>query len=899
MEADESIVQTGAPISHRRRYDERMQEIRDAFQATMRRADAGKIAVAARAALVDGMVQGLWNELSPADPVLGNGISVVAVGGYGRSELFPYSDIDLMFLLDSRIEERAVKEQIRRLNQMLWDSGLRVSAMTRGLAECERFDPENVEFTLSLLDARHVAGDQGLTTRLLEKSAPRLISRDRKKIVARLLEVTQVRHAKYGDTLFHLEPNIKECPGGLRDVHVCEWLNRLDGLTPVVHSSAFVEARAFLLLVRSFLHFRHGRDDNTLDWQTQDEAAAAALGSVQPGLDAAYWMRLYFRHARAIERGVAQSMEEAIPPKPPARRPLLAMLRGISPEPPPKDFEVRNGRIFFTSQDPRYDADPAHEPEVMLAIFGAMSRTGASLSREAESRIEQALPVLSADLEDGPSLWLHLQTILTGPFAGRALRAMHALGILELLIPEFHGIDALVIRDAYHRYTVDEHTFVLIDTLHALRTSQDVSKTPSVPDLRAPSFAGILRDLPHPALLFLAALLHDTGKGHAASGHALESARMARSVVQRLELDSYEAGLVLDIIRNHLEMSAALRRDVFDTETIRAFASRVQTPEALRMLTLFTYADIRAVHPDALTPWKAENLWNLHIATANFLDRNVDDERVASAEESQLNEIVQSIKARHPRRQSPQLHDEITHFLEGFPRRYLQTRTADHIRAHVEMASRLPAVNPGPGEKNKDAIQLDFRFAVSASELTLVTRDRPMLFASMAGALAAWGMNIVTADAFSNAHGVVVDSFRFTDTFRTLELNESERTRFVQSVHDVMSGAVAVETLLAARRRGRRKAPKVQIETRIDFDSSASTQSTLLQVIAQDNPGLLRALAMSIAQAECNIEVALIDTEGEMAIDVFYLTRAGQKLEAAEVASLRGSLLEAIESNAR
>ena len=206
-----------------------------------------------------------------------------------------------------------------------------------------------------------------------------------------------------------------------------------------------------------------------------------------------------------------------------------------------------------------------------------------------------------------------MQEILEGFFAGKALRMMHTLGILELLLPEFHGIDALVIRDAYHRYTVDEHTLVVIDTLHGLETAADRA------DGRVGGrFGGILRDVQHPALLFLAALLHDTGKGRSSDNHALESARMAENVAGRLALDAYESELMLGLIRNHLEMRAALRRDIFDLETVRAFAGKVQTLEALRMLTLFTYADIQAVHPDALTPWKAENLWRLYLATASY-----------------------------------------------------------------------------------------------------------------------------------------------------------------------------------------------------------------------------------------------------------------------------------------
>lgn len=882
---------------HRLRYEEEMQGIRATFEGHAQHLHAGGVAVEARSGAVDALIQAAWDEVQAGEAALAAGVSLVAVGGYGRRELFPYSDVDLMFLLDARVSEKAVKEPIRRLNQLLWDAGLRISAMTRTLPECERFDADNVEFTLSLLDARAVAGDPGLAARLLEKSVPKEVTKDWKKIAARLLEVTRTRHRRYGDTLFHLEPNIKECPGGLRDAHVCGWLARLAavGATGVaagalMEETDFQEAREFLLLARAFLHFRHGRDDNTLDWQAQDAAAAVSLGTGRGGkktasVDAAYWMRLYFRHARAVERCVGQFLDEAT--STPHSKP-----RVLVPEAPiagkktkkngavPHGFEVLLNRIHFTKQR----NDPAHDPEIVLAAFATMATSGVRLSTQAERRIEQALPVLSANLEDGPNLWRRLQAILMGRSAGDALRSMHALGILELVIPEFHGIDALVIRDAYHRYTVDEHTFVLIDTMHALAATM-AAPSDGTAGLKpwAAKFGQLFRDLPHPELLLLASLLHDTGKGHAAVGHAAESTRMAANVLQRLELDGYETGLALDLIRNHLEMSAALRRDVFDQETIRSFAARVPNPEGLRMLALFTYADITAVHPDALTPWKAENLWRLYNATATYLDRNVDDERVAAEADSELSELLLRIHALLPKAQ-------VNSYLDGFPRRYLQTRTPEVVRTHIEMASRLA----GEG-----AIELDFRYASAVSELTLITNDRPALFASMAGALAAWGMNIVTADAFSNAHGVVVDSFRFTDTFRTLELNESERVRFVASVRDVIAGNADLESLLASRRRGRRKTAKMRVESRIDFDPSASSHSTLMQVVAQDTPGLLRALSLTLAEQGCNIEVALVDTEGETAIDVFYLTHSGIKLDGSQQTVLRKALLEAIEKNVR
>ncbi len=863
-------------------YQRKMLEVRGAFEAG---GATGAVTIAARAAALDQLVKGLWAQAVERDSRLGTGIALVAVGGYGRRELFPYSDVDLLFLLDGRVVEKDVKDAIRRVNQEMWDCGIRVSPTTRKLSECEKFDPENAEFVLSLLDHRLVTGDEALYDKLAGQSVPKLLQRDSKAVMVRLLELTRARHAKYGDTLFHLEPNIKDCPGGLRDVHVCGWMTKLreaaasaqkNGATGGVIASDgddFRKAVNFLWLVRCFLHYRHERDDNTLDWQAQDAAAEDAIGLTgrkPKKTDAAYWMRLYFRHARSVERRVTQMLDE-VPVSSPR---LLGLKRERKVDVKQHGFRLERGRVVLQTSE-EFGHDPAEDPDVVLQVFAAMAKTGVTLGGDAEERLSEGLPLLSAQLEEGPALWHHLQGILTGNHAGDALRSMHALGVLELLIPEFHGIDALVIRDAYHRYTVDEHTFVLIDTLHGLESAQSGGMAEW-----ATRFGGVLRELPHPELLYLAALLHDTGKGRSTGDHTRESARMAESVLERLELDAYESGLVVSLITNHLEMSAALRRDIFDTETVRAFAGKMQTPEALRMLTLFTYADINAVHPDALTPWKAENLWRLYIATANYLDRSVDDERLGAQEES---ELVHRVVALLPGQKAA-----VREYLEGFPERYVLTRTPEQVRAHFKMAMGFAS----------DPVQLDFRYAATVSELTLVTRDRPQLFATMAGVLAAWGMNIVTADAFSNRQGVVVDSFRFTDNFRTLEMNASEHKAFVKSVHDVMTGLVSVEKLLSGRRRGRKKAPLMVVKTRVEFDDEASSHSTLLEVVAQDTTGLLRALSLTLAAQSCNIEVALVDTEGETAIDVFYLTRGGAKLDKDEEGVLRKALLQAIEENA-
>jgi [protein-PII] uridylyltransferase len=878
-------LQPSSGASLRGEYERGLAEIKRGFELN----GDGLRAAGARAALVDGLVLRLWAMETAVDARLGKGVALTAVGGYGRGLLFPYSDVDLLVCVE-KSQVAASKQAVRRMSQSLWDCGLQVSLSTRTPGECERFEAGNPEFGLSLLDLRLVGGDAELFAKLRDKSVAKLRQRDAKAISSELARLTRERHAKYGGTLFHLEPNIKDCPGGLRDANVCEWLHSLHAagaarLTDEVGGEPeFRDALQFLAAVRCFLHYRHERDDNTLDWRAQDAAAERGIGLGRRGetVDAAYWMRAYFRYARILERRLLREAEDSglrIDAALPVKRMKVPAGAG---------FEMKGGRIELATMEPN-GVDAAQEPEIVLAAFAAMAATGARFTPGSEERIADAIPLLSANLEEGPGLWRRLAAILTGERAAAALRTMHALGVLELIVPEFHGIDALVIRDAYHRYTVDEHTFVLIETLHGL--AEDPG--PSAADWRV-KFRSMIQELQNPGLLYLAALMHDTGKGRAGDHHAAESANLARKVLRRLEMDAYDAGSVMRLIETHLEMSAALRRDIFDAETVRAFAAKVQTQESLRMLTLFTYADIAAVHPDALTPWKAENLWRLSMATANHLDRNVDEERVPvlSVPDAGLSSVALRKDDRLARvlALAPGQGPELERFLEGFPERYVSTRSPEEMVGHFRMVQRFA----------EEPFQIAFRGAAAGgavNEITLVTQDRPRLFAGMAAALAAWGMNVVTADAFANAAGVVVDTFRFTDTFRTLELNESERERFVESVRDLLAGRQSVEKMLGGRRRVRRAAPRVVVATRVEFDDTASSHSTLLQVIAQDVPGLLRAISATLSARGLNVEVALIDTEGETAIDVFYLTSGGGRLAVEEQAELRVVLLGAIAEN--
>jgi [protein-PII] uridylyltransferase len=430
------------------------------------------------------------------------------------------------------------------------------------------------------------------------------------------------------------------------------------------------------------------------------------------------------------------------------------------------------------------------------------------------------------------------------PHASLALLEMQETGVLAEVLPEWNAIDGLVVRDFYHRYTVDEHTLV------ALKVADDLlGNKPETPT----RFHDFLVDPGEQAILRLGLLLHDIGKGTKPGDHVAGSAEAAKPVFDRMQAPAEVRSAVTLLIEHHLDLSLIMTgRDLEDPATARFLTSRISTQEDLRRLTLLTYCDIAAVNATSMTPWRLEQLWLVYSSGSEQFVRELDTARI-----------------HWPSRDVPEwAHDSaISDFLEGFPRRYLLTHAREQIEHHFELETQV----------RREGAAVEIAREAGAYVLTVLAKDEPGLFASVCGALAGFGMDIVKAEASSNAAGLALDQFRFADPMRTLELNPGEINRLEWTIGCVLKHSVEVADLLKRRRAPRKRTGAVMAPV-VHFNNDASDIATLIEFSGQDRPGLLHDLASVISQAGCNIELVMIDTEARKAVDVFYVTREGAKL---------------------
>ena len=774
---------------------------------------------------------------------------VAAVGGYGRRELFPYSDIDLLLLFQTEAELDGIKEPVSEFLRSLWDAGLRVSHSVHTVAECCRLNEKNTELHLSLLDLRFLSGDRQVYE-LLGSKLPDFYGKQGTVITRRLAEMARQRHSKFNDTVYHLEPNIKEAPGGIRDLHLLRWIAQLSPQQDAVRESldGLQSARRFLFVLRCFLHFESGRDNNLLSFELQDKAATALpLVPAKPE----QWMRLYYQSARQIFQPTLQALDlvESNDPS------LFRQLRDFHSRLSTSEFTISKDRVFL-----RNPATTFQSTDSIFQIFTFVARHGLRLSWDTQRRFKTSFSEIENALRAQPPNRQIWRELLSQPHAALGLREMQEVGLLELAIPEWHEVDSLVVRDFYHRYTVDEHTFVAIEAIDSL-----VAKKPGTPS----RFSDLISEDDDPAVLRFALLLHDIGKGTKPGDHVQGSLEAADRIMQRLQTPPVKQSAVRFLIEHHLDLSLIMTgRDLEDPATARYLTTRVGTLERLRQLTLLTYADISAVNPTAMTPWRLEQLWHVYSVGVEQLTRDLAMDRIHNGGSSEA-DLASS--------------PAVQEFLEGLPTRYLRTHSREEIDRHSVLHK--TAI--------RDGVAIETMRETGVYVMSVLAQDHPGLFAPLCGALASFGMNIVKAEAFSNSAGQAVDVFRFVDPMRTLELNPGEVDRLQWTMECVVRGSIEVRDLLKRRRPSKPLSSGAKILPRVRFNNEASDSATLLDFVGEDRPGLLYDLASVLSRGGCDIKVVMIDTEAHKAIDVFYITHEGGKVSDRMQEELRDEILQA------
>ena len=841
---------------------------------------SGQDSVRALARFIDSLIRALVRLIAAQTAEEGMApapLVIVALGGYGRAELHPSSDIDLMVVHDGELTPY-VQRVTQELLYTLWDLGLDVGHSLRSLDDCVAIARTDFPSRTSMQAARLVAGDRPLFARFRRVLRENVYRRDFGQFLAATLAERDQRYRKYGASPYIGEPNVKESAGGLRDMHTAMWLGAAKfgartlrelaekGLITAREQAATDAALTFLWRLRNELHFLAGHKNDVLSRDLQPQIAKS-FGYVddEHSLGVERFMRDYYLHARVIHRLSRRLISRC----------QETLYGRETAEVRQRQQALADGLVFFDGSLRLADGDPGAlrgDPVRILKVFWHLHRLGCALSLDLERAVEDAVEAIDEHVQRDPQVRdIVLDICRRWGRVAQTLSEMHELGVLGRYLPEFGALTCLVQYDVYHRFSADQHSLLGVEHLEALAPGQSSESEGA---------AQVFHEVERPELLMLGMLLHDIGKakGH---GHVAKGIPLARALTARMGLAPDDASAVEFLVAHHLTMShVAQRRDIDDPKTIADFAAAVGTPQRLCMLYLLTYADMRAVGPGVLTGWQAAILHELYLRTRAHLTGG----RVERPNRTQLAERLHERVGEEIGRQAVRAH------LAMVSDRYVASTTIPRMAEHLGMLERLqgaPVVT-----------ELFHHPDLGSSDLVVVARDVPGLFSLIAGTLAAHRINIISAQIHTRGDGIAIDTFQVNDPDGETVTSPSRWARTLADLRAVVAGEQTMDALLA--RRDRAEAPGADrglpVPPRITVDNRLSDAHTVVEVKSPDRIGLLSLITGTLSRLDLDIASARIATEIDQAIDTFYVCdRRGRKIEdGAKIEEIRDSLSRAL-----
>ncbi len=812
--------------------------------------------------------------------------AVLALGGYGRRELAPFSDIDLLFLHKSRRSPLQTKERIERTLHLLWDAGLTVGHKVHTVEECIASSRTDTHFATALVSARIVAGDEALFERLSNALEVERRKNAQRFIVAVLGEHTE-RQQKPGASLYLQEPNVKESVGGLRDLHTALWATHakyncrsLEELRAANHISETESLRAaeaydFLLRVRRETHWLAKRkaDHLTLDLQP---ALAARFGySSSTYLRASeQFMRDYYRRARALHLFSETLLARAAAPEERAAGWLKKTgLKRLRRERSGEAFSIRDKQLQLETNADSF----ASNPMLFFQAFDFAQQAGVELSHDLREAMRGNLTGIDRNFRtSAESGRAFLDLLRRRGRVGFVLRLMHEVGFLGRYLPEVNRIRLLIQHDLYHHYTIDEHTLRAVEALDELHHSKDKTLA---------HLQSAFEEVEDVALVYLALLLHDLGKGRG-SGHVARGVQIAERICARLQMDAGDAAKVARLVKHHISMAhVSQRRDLSEPRIVAQFAAQIENPDALNMLWLLTYADMSGVGPGVWTDWKGALLHQLYLHTRVHFAGGFS----SLAGDTNLAELKHEITAALAGQFLP---DVVEHHFALLPDRYARAANPKLVAAHLFLTEQL---------RQETIACRWFAHESMTSELLIAARGRRGLFADIAGALAAQGIEILSADLNTRADNIVIDTFVLREAASRGAVGGHRWKSIERALLAGVKGEQDVAALVErwrtrnAPRRPKALTARPPVAPTVHCDNDAAEATTLIEVHAADEPGLAYKIASALARLGLDIVYAKIATEKSDALDVFYVTNEhGIKLSEPELRAVRETLLTAL-----